>query len=280
MRPTLFHIAGMPVFGYWLFYGLGLTAAVLLTLRLSTKRGLPWWPVWSAMTLVIFGAFLGGRLLHFIYESDFSFFSLIEGGESSFGAIGGAILTVIVVALVLRVPAGDLLDAFAPGIFIGEGIQRLGCFANGCCAGPVADSIFSVRFPRIATASGEIVGSVCFQEHLGHGWVAATDPASLPVVPMQLVMTVIGVALCALGVRLFLADRFRGVLLWFLFVVYGAIRFATQSFRPNYDLQGETEGWNTGHFFSAGMVVVGVSLMLLAGPLGLARTGEEDGDRT
>ena len=51
---------------------------------------------------------------------------------------GGLILALIVAAFYMRrkhLPALPTADVFAPGLALGHGIGRLGCFAAGCCYG-------------------------------------------------------------------------------------------------------------------------------------------------
>ena len=43
-------------------------------------------------------------------------------------------------------PVLDTLDAFVPGIALGHGIGRLGCFAAGCCYGRETSVPWGVTF--------------------------------------------------------------------------------------------------------------------------------------
>jgi phosphatidylglycerol:prolipoprotein diacylglycerol transferase len=59
------------------------------------------------------------------------------------GFITAATLAVAFLVL-LRVPAGVLLDATAPGLMFGLAIGRVGCFLTGCCGGPPTASRWGV----------------------------------------------------------------------------------------------------------------------------------------
>jgi phosphatidylglycerol:prolipoprotein diacylglycerol transferase len=50
------------------------------------------------------------------------------------GFLAGAVLAVAGMLVILRVPIGTVLDATAPGVFVGLAVGRLGCFFTGCCA--------------------------------------------------------------------------------------------------------------------------------------------------
>ena len=51
------------------------------------------------------------------------------------GLVAGVLLTVVLAALIAGVPAGVYLDAAAPGLLVGVGLGRIGCFFAGCCSG-------------------------------------------------------------------------------------------------------------------------------------------------
>ncbi|GAB3671749.1 prolipoprotein diacylglyceryl transferase [Saccharopolyspora sp. ID03-671] len=51
------------------------------------------------------------------------------------GFLVGAFAVVLLGAAIFQLPVGTLLDATAPGVFLGMAIGRPGCFLTGCCAG-------------------------------------------------------------------------------------------------------------------------------------------------
>lgn len=51
------------------------------------------------------------------------------------GFIAGAVLVGTGALLLLRLPVGVVLDATAPGLFLGVAVGRPGCFLAGCCSG-------------------------------------------------------------------------------------------------------------------------------------------------
>ncbi len=263
MYPVLFELGGQPLYSYWFFFGLGMLLGVLTCLWLTGRRGLSFWRVWSVCFGAVIAAFACARVTFLYYDPGFDPLSaLSQGGEVSFGGIFAALVAFIVLGKVVRLPLRDLLDAAAPAIFLAQAVQRIGCFCNGCCHGPVYDSVFSVRFPQIVNLQGEIIGTPCFQHHLALGSVDSSDLYSLPVVPMQVVSMAIGLLVAGVGVGLFLRGRLHGRLMWLSFALYGVLRFGTQWFRPNYDGNNLVWGWNTGHTFSLIMCLVGVSLLV------------------
>jgi phosphatidylglycerol:prolipoprotein diacylglycerol transferase len=60
------------------------------------------------------------------------------------GFITGATLTAAILLVALKVPAGNFLDATAPGLLIAMAVGRVGCFFAGCCGGPPTASRWGV----------------------------------------------------------------------------------------------------------------------------------------
>ena len=268
MCQVLLDAFGRPIFGYWFFYGLGLLAAVCVFLLLASRRGLGFLNAWAILALSILGAFLLGRLGHILFEPGFGDWTDLQtGGEVSFTGMAGALLLPLIFAWWRKLPLGDVLDAGAPAIFLAQGIQRLGCFCNGCCYGPTADTFLSVRFPS---------GSVCFREHLAWGWVGPQEAFTRPVVPMQLIEFSVCLAVAGVAGWLVWRARLGGRAVWLAFVFYGGCRFILQWFRPNYDLDNRTWGWNSGHTMALIMLAAGAGMVWLIHRfprLGIARTG-------
>ncbi len=266
MSPVLLTLGGRPLYAYWFFYGLGLSVGAILYVTLVRRRGFAFRDGWGLALALVVCAFLGGRGAFYAYAKDFPlpyFFRLEYGGEVSFGAFGGALAAALAGGALRRLPAGDVLDPLAPALFAGEGIQRIGCFLNGCCYGVRWNGPGAVRFPKFLDVTGDIVGTSCFTDQMKLGLVDRTDAWSLPVFPIQPVMTVLGLGLAAAGVVLHRRGLFRGRILWLAFAAYGIVRFATQWFRPNYDFDGRTAGWNSGHTMSLVMAAAGLALLFL-----------------
>lgn len=264
MRPVLIELGGQPLYGYWFFYGLGMLLGSSLCIWLGLRRSLPFWKLWGVCVAAVLGAFFFARLSFIFFDPTFNVSSdLRQGGEVSFGGLFGAAAVFVTTAAFLRLPLRDMLDACAPSIFLAQGIQRLGCFCNGCCHGPVSESFLSVRFPKIINLQGEIIGSPCFVHQLTTGAVNRSDLYSLPVIPMQFVSMGIALTVAGIGAWMFLTGRFNGRLLWLSFAVYGPLRLITQWFRPNYDGDNAVAGWNIGHTASIGMFVIGIALFVL-----------------
>lgn len=106
-----------------------------------------------------------------------------------YGAVFFYPLGIGIAALVLRKDFAGLLNRKAFILFIVLGFTRMGCFFNGCCHGIVSQT-FGMRFPS---------GSVAASEHWRRGLTTGfLPPASLPVIPTQLISAVFLLGLATL----------------------------------------------------------------------------------
>ena len=70
--------------------------------------------------------------------------AVVAAGLCIQGFVAGAVITLVVGALVTGVSVGTLLDVTAPGLFLGMTIGRFGCFFGGCCVGRPTASRFGL----------------------------------------------------------------------------------------------------------------------------------------
>jgi phosphatidylglycerol:prolipoprotein diacylglycerol transferase len=96
-----------------------------------------------------------------------------------YGALlaGGAAL--VVFTYKNRLPGLALSDLIAPGVVLGVGLGRLGCFLNGCCYGGLSELPWAVRFPPEAPAFIDQVerGALYI-----HGLEFAGSPSDAPII--------------------------------------------------------------------------------------------------
>jgi len=258
MRHVLFEFAGFPIYSYWFFYGLGLLSSMLLAIWLATRRSLDLRKAWLLSVAAVISAVVFARLLAVFFGTRFS--DLLDpqkSGQISFGGSLGALLAIVLLTRPLKISMADVFDVAACAIPIAQGIQRIGCFLNGCCFGPVSTLFFSVRFPR---------GTSCFAHHLETGLVGPADLCSQPVFPIQLAASLICLIVSGICVCLFLRKKLEGQILGLYFVLYGSLRFILQWYRPDYDKDSSVSGWNTGHSICLLMFLVGLIILFSKDP--------------
>jgi phosphatidylglycerol:prolipoprotein diacylglycerol transferase len=156
------------------------------------------------------GAWLGGRIHHLSNLGRFGWDRIVHEGRwwelfaPSFHA-GGAILGLVVAAMLVtarrRVPLGRFGDAIVPGVGIGLAIGRFACFLNGCCTGTLCPHFWGVAFPK---------PTYVWNYHVADRLVPPNAEWSLPVHPLQLYFTAVGLLIAAAGWTLDRHKRYEG----------------------------------------------------------------------
>ncbi|MEZ6189431.1 MAG: prolipoprotein diacylglyceryl transferase [Planctomycetota bacterium] len=226
MLPVLFTLPnGHPVFSYGVMLGLSCVIGAHLAVYLSRRSGIEerraWWMV---LTVIVVGL-VGGRVHDLIVNGrPFSeLFQLTHSGRTAYGAFVSATLAGIVAARLYKVPFWRFGDAAAPTMALGLGLTRVGCFLYGCDYGYVTDD-WGVRFPT---------GSPAYEDHLARGLVAEGG-TSLPVFPVQLPASVVGLGLGAFLIWLwFRQPRREGTVLLGFGLGYGLARACLEQFRDD-----------------------------------------------
>lgn len=124
--------------------------AMMLMMIMRRKRyaGASIWKMILLGFLLTVTGVAGTMIMFFIESGHF-------GGTSFFGALLFVPL-LILPALLLRIPYGDILDLCAPAECLMLAIMKLDCLANGCCIGKYIPSM-EFQFPSQIV---EMVGSL------------------------------------------------------------------------------------------------------------------------
>jgi len=212
---------------FTVFYSLAFFFVFLCLLWEGYKRNIP---TISWVLLLIFSrvCFIVGTKI-FTYSHDqwllmIQTATLIPTSEKIlFGGMFLGLISLWIGKYVLRIKQ-NILDAFAVIFPVGIGIQRIGCFLNGCCFGTPTSMPWSVQYP--VNTPPHII-------HYQAGLISRSDLLSLPIHPVQL-YEMVGVLLVAFIV---LRSRNRwkanGSLFTFSLILYCMIRFLTEFFRDS-----------------------------------------------
>jgi len=164
MLPRLFQVGGFSQSAYGVLVALAFLVALTVIARLARRAGLNSDVIVNLGILCGISAMVGAKVLMYLVDIPyyirnpgeiFSMSSLRAGGIF----YGGLIAALIAAALYMRrhhLPALLTADIFAPGIALGHGIGRLGCFAAGCCWGVPTNLPWGVTFTN--PLSHELVG--------------------------------------------------------------------------------------------------------------------------
>ncbi|HEX8325667.1 MAG TPA: prolipoprotein diacylglyceryl transferase [Tepidisphaeraceae bacterium] len=162
MFPELFRIPFLnySVHSYGLMLVIGLLLGIELAKFLARRSGLNPDHFANAAILALVSGLIGARIAYVAqFPSDFTggtvgqnvwtAINLTSGGLVYYGGFLLATPTLIVYAIVKRIPVLRGMDIIAPCLMIGLAFGRIGCFLNGCCWGQHCElpSPLAVRFP-------------------------------------------------------------------------------------------------------------------------------------
>ncbi|MDX9928956.1 MAG: prolipoprotein diacylglyceryl transferase, partial [Bacteroidales bacterium] len=143
--------------GLWFaaFYVLAFLVTLAAVVIFSVRRRIELWPVLIMLTIMSMMTVLGSRL----FTIPFSEWGrlIITGsfdGYSGRSAIGGLLFGLAGFVFSIRflrigMPVVNLFAWLTP---IGFGIQKIGCFLNGCCYGEITSLPWGVRYSTGANA--------------------------------------------------------------------------------------------------------------------------------
>ena len=126
---------------------------LIVMLYLRKYYRLAYWKIVITAVLLTVSGTIGTMLLFWIESGNW-------GGTSFYGAIFFVPVIMTVVAIILKIPAGAMLDLCAPAECIMLALMKLRCLYWGCCAGRVMFTLQDVpiRFPSQIV---ELVTIVC-----------------------------------------------------------------------------------------------------------------------
>ena len=242
--PNLLHFGpfeGIPAYGAML--ALGFLVALRVAIALAKKSGVHPDRLWDLWVGCLLGGIVGSRIWYIAqFFEEFrtpsggvniaGFFKMWNGGLVFYGGFIGALVVAVVYIAVTRLRLGQVLDVLAPGVAVGLGIGRVGCFLNGCCWGKPTDLPWGVSFPEVAyTVGGTAHSSPTFMQHLYFGIVQKGWGASMPVHPTQLYAMAANWSIFLLLFVFFPHRKAHGEVASLLLFLYGIQRFVVEFFR-------------------------------------------------
>lgn len=134
--PVAFSIFGLEVYWYGLIIGFGILAGLFVAMNLAKRNGIdenlyPDFLIYALIVSVIFA-----RIYFVIFSWDsykdnlIKIFAFREGGLAIYGAIIGAVITLIIFSKYKKVDFWNFADTAAPGLVLGQSIGRWGNFVN------------------------------------------------------------------------------------------------------------------------------------------------------
>jgi len=253
MYPEIFRIGSFPINTYGVFLALAFLCAILITVKLAARDGLPREKIYDLCLWMLLCSLIGSKILMLFTEPEYRDHPLqlisldfLRSGGVFYGGLIGAILSGYFLMRRYQLPWWKTADACAPGIAIGNFFGRQGCFAAGCCWGKPTTLPWGVKFTE-----------------LGHEITGV--PLDVRLHPTQLYESFAMLLVFFFLLWLHRHRRFNGQVILFYALLYSVIRFAIEFLRddPRGDLFGLTTltGLSTSQLIS--LIVGGGALVLL-----------------
>ncbi len=218
MLPKLITIGTFYIPTYGVLVALGFLAGLGVTLQLARRSGLPPDKITNLAVYCAMAGIVGAKLFMFLFDigdylRDPGQIFTLETLQAAGVFHGGFIAAFLVAVLYMRrqhLPAFPTMDAFAPGVILGQAIGRLGCFAAGCCWGKECDLPWGVRFRSDA---------------------AAPVPLDKTLHPVQLYESAADLIIFGILYRQFHRNHRPGAIIGLYLVLYSTARFIIEFFR-------------------------------------------------
>ena len=252
MYPEIFRIGSFPINTYGVFLALAFLCAILITVKLASRDGLPREKIYDLCLWMLLCSLVGSKILMLFTEPEYRDHPLqlisldfLRSGGVFYGGLIGAILSGYFLMRRYQLPWWKTADACAPGIAIGNFFGRQGCFAAGCCWGKPTTLPWGVKFTE-----------------LGHEITGV--PLDVRLHPTQLYESFAMLLVFFFLLWLHKHRRFNGQVILLYALLYSVIRFAIEFLRddPRGDLFGLTTltGLSTSQLIS---LIVGAGALVL-----------------
>jgi phosphatidylglycerol---prolipoprotein diacylglyceryl transferase len=216
--PRLFSIGSFYIPTYGVLVALGFIAGLGVAGRLARRAGLNHENVTNLALYCAFAGIIGAKLFMFLFDlpeyiqNPGQIFTLetLQAAGVFHGGFIGALLVAVWFMRKHRMPVWKTMDAFAPGVAIGQAIGRLGCFAAGCCWGRACYLPWGVRF---------------------RSNLAAPVPLDEPLHPVQLYESAADFFIFALLYRMASRPHRDGSVIGWYLVLYSTARFIIEFYR-------------------------------------------------
>jgi phosphatidylglycerol---prolipoprotein diacylglyceryl transferase len=252
MYPEIFRIGNFPLHTYGVFLALAFLGAIMVTVRLASRDGLPRERIYDLCLWMLLASLIGSKALMFFTEPEYRdhpalLFSLdfLRSGGVFYGGLIGAIVTGYFLMRRYKLPWWKTADACAPGIALGNVLGRQGCFSAGCCWGKPTTMPWGVKFTE-----------------LGHEITGV--PTGVALHPTQLYESLAMLIVFFFLLWLHRHRRFSGQVILMYALLYAVVRFVIEFFRddPRGDIFGLTTltGLSTSQMIG---IVVGLAALVV-----------------
>ena len=220
MFPQLFHIGSFSLPTYGALVAIAFLTGLWLTSRFAKERGVNSEKVVNLGVYCALTGMLGAKLLMIAMDPEYrlhpaSIFTreTLQSAGIFYGGFIAALAFAYFYMKSQQLPVLPTADLFAPGVAIGHGIGRLGCFAAGCCWGRPTNLPWAVTFTNKDATTGV--------------------PLGVPLHPTQLYEAVAEGIICLILIWRLKRGQTNGQVIGLYLLLYGMVRFGVEFLREH-----------------------------------------------
>ena len=251
MFPQLFRIGQFALPTYGLLVAIAFLTALWMASRFARQRGLNQERIVNLGVYCALMGMLGAKVLMIALDPAYranpaEIFSLATL-QSAGIFYGGFIVALIFAALYMKkqgLPVLATSDLFAPGLAIGHGIGRLGCFAAGCCWGKPTTLPWAVTFRNKDATTGV--------------------PLNVPLHPAQLYEAFAEAIICYFLIRLLKRPHRDGQVIGLYLALYGIVRLLVEFVRMHDSSNPMGGPLSLEQWISVAVALAGVAVIMRA----------------
>ena len=241
MRPILFEIFGLKLYGYGLMIAIGIICAVLLFTKRAKSKNYNEEHIFNMTIIAIVCGILGGKILYiitdfeYILENPMLIIKDFGVGFVIYGAIIGGVLAVYTYSKSKKWNTLEVFDLAVPGLALAQGFGRIGCFLAGCCYGAETHTHIGIIFPKDSLA-----------------------PSGIPLYPTQIMSSVFDFTLAIFLLWYSKRCKKNGRVFAMYLILYSIGRFLVEFLRN--DPRGNIGALSTSQFIAIFTFILGIIL--------------------
>jgi phosphatidylglycerol---prolipoprotein diacylglyceryl transferase len=248
MYPEIFHLSFLHTYG--VLVALAFLAGLWMAGRLGKDAGLNPEAVTNLGIYCALAAIVGAKVMmlivdlpHYIQNPGEIFtFSTLQAGGVFYGGLLGALGVAWWYMRKMALPPLTTADVFAPGIALGHGIGRLGCFSAGCCWGRECHLPWAVTFTN--PVANDVTGV----------------PLNRPLHPTQLYEALAEFVIFAILYWRVRRGHAKGEIIGLYLLLYSTARFIVEFFRVHEQGNLFNGPLDTSQWISIGLFALGLYL--------------------
>ncbi|WP_311407948.1 prolipoprotein diacylglyceryl transferase [Liquorilactobacillus uvarum] len=167
LNPIAFTLGPIEIHWYGIIIASAVVLAVYLSVKEGKKRGVVEDNIYDMLLWALPFSIISARIYYVVFQWNYysnhlsEIYRIWDGGIAIYGALIGALITVIVFCHKRKIPSFLMLDVIAPTVIMAQGIGRWGNFMNQEAYGAVTSLAFlqKLRIPSFIIQQMNIHGA-------------------------------------------------------------------------------------------------------------------------